>query len=237
MIRYEKKESHSYAIGTTVTMELLLRRPKDARRVYIHPKMHRDETYHKIASLAKASNLPLIENNEKIFPALSGKDNVMAIGEFEKFENPLQKGNHLVLVNPSNQGNLGTIVRSALAFGIDGLAIITPAADIYDPKVIRGSMGAIFRLPFSLFSAYADYAKAFPNNAIYPFMLQSSSPLSEVDPRIPYSLVFGNEATGLDASFLALGNPVRIEQSDAVDSLNLDNAVSIGLYYFARKAK
>jgi TrmH family RNA methyltransferase len=100
--------------------------------------------------LAALNKIPLIENNEKIFQS-QDKDNVMVIAEFEKFETPLDpKKNHVVLVHPSNMGNLGTIMRSCAAFQMGGLAIIRPAADAFDPKTIRSSMGAIFSLPFRL---------------------------------------------------------------------------------------
>lgn len=233
MIRYEKKGECSYALGLTLVFELLHFKKEAAKRLYIHPKMLRDETYSKLVSLAKSLPIPVIENNEKIFNALSEKENVMAIGEFEKFDRPLPKGNHLVLVNPMNQGNLGTIIRSASAFGMAGIAIIRPAADIFDPKVVRGSMGAIFRVPFHYYESFEDYRKDFPGNTCYPFMLQAKTPLQEAMIHSPYALIFGNEAKGLPFPFLSVGMPLIIEQNDSVDSLNLDNAVSIGLYHFS----
>lgn len=237
MYRYEKKEGVSYSLGTTLTIEALLYKPSSLRRIYISEKQHRDETYDKIVSLARRHNIKIIQNNAKIFHDLSNKENVMVIGEFEKFVRDLPNGNHLVLINPMNQGNLGTIIRSGLALGIDGLAIISPAADIFDPKVVRGSMGAIFRLPFRYYASFEEYMESFPSNHFYPFMLQAKKKLNDVTPKVPYSLIYGNEATGLPSSFLSTGEPLIIEQSPSVDSLNLDNAVSIGLYVFKAKAK
>lgn len=237
MIRYEKKGNISYALGLTLCFELLNYKKEAAKRLYIHPKMLRDDTYHKLVSLAHSLPIPVIENNEKIFNALSEKENVMAIAEFEKFEDTLPKGNHLLLSNPMNQGNLGTIVRGAAAFSIDGLAILRPAADIFDPKVVRSSMGALFRLPFHYYRSYEEYAKDFPENHPYPFMLQAKTFLQETKIERPYTLLFGNEAKGLPESFLEVGTPIKIEQSSSVDSLNLDNAVSIGLYHFSQHAK
>jgi len=125
MEKYTKKSETSFALGTTLTIELLRRKKEAATRIYINPKQKRDETYNKLVSLARDAGIPVIENNQKIFSALSDKDNVMAIGEFKKFDNALPKDkNHLVLVNPSNMGNLGTVIRSGAAFEIGGLAII-----------------------------------------------------------------------------------------------------------------
>lgn len=232
MNKYDKKGDVSYSLGTTLTIELLIRKPEIARKIYIHPKQNRDETYEKILFLAKKNNVQIIENNLKIF-ALSDKENTFVIGEFSKFEiKDRHQGNHVVLVNPSNMGNLGTIIRSCAAFNVDFLAIIRPAADAYDPKCVRSSMGAIFSLPFKYYDSFEEYKEEYPSQHLYPFMLQTNNMLKTTKKEKPYSLIFGNEAKGLPVSFLDEGSPIKIEQSNDVDSLNLDNAVSIGIYSF-----
>lgn len=236
MDKYSKKSDISYALGTTLTIEMLMRKKEVATRIYINPLQKRDETFNKLVTLAREATIPVITNNQKIFTALSDKDNVMAIGEFKKFDSALPKEkNHLVLVNPSNMGNLGTIMRSGAAFEIGGLAIIKPAADCFDPKCVRSSMGAIFSLPFHYYDSFEEYEKDFPEHHLYPFMLQAKKELGEATKKEPYTLVFGNEATGLPREFLDKGEPVIIAQSSLIDSLNLDNAVSIGLYTFNNK--
>ncbi len=232
MIKYDKKNDISYTLGTTLTFELLLRKPEVARKIYISEKQKRDATYDKLIALAKEKKIPVIENNQKIF-SLSEKENTFVIGEFQKFSTTsMPSGNHVILVNPSNMGNLGTIFRSSAAFNIDFLGIIKPAADAFDPKCIRSTMGAIFSLPFKYFSSFEEYQKEASDRSYYPFMLQTNKMLKTIEKKKPYSLIFGNEATGLDDSFLKVGTPVKIEQSSKVDSLNLDNAVSIGIYSF-----
>lgn len=235
MFKYKKDENASFTLGTTLTIELLKRKKEEAIRLYINPKQLHDETYQKLLALAKDSSLPVVENNERIFKDLSDKDNVMAIGEFKKFSSPIDpKTNHVVLVNPSNMGNLGTIIRAMVGFSIFDLAIIKPSVDLYDPKVIRASMGAFFLLRFEFFDTFSDYEKRFGEHHLYPFMLQAKTPLRKAKKEKPFSLVFGNEATGLPKSFLEVGTPLIIPQSSFVDSLNLDNAVSIGLYEFTK---
>lgn len=228
-MKYDKNDDVSYALGTTLVFELLLRKKEVATKIYINPKQKRDDTYSKLEKLAHEAHIPFITNNQKIF-SLSDKGNTMVIGEFKKFSSPIKKGNHLILVNPSDKGNLGTIIRSASAFGIDFLAIIRPAADAFDPKTVRSSMGAIFSVPFAYYDSFDDYLKEAGEMNLYPFMLKAKTPLKGTQFKKPYGLIFGNEATGLDDSYLKIGTPIKIEQTDMVDSLNLDNAVSIGLY-------
>ena len=231
MQKYEKNSDVSYALGTTLTIELLKRKISLVKRIYISPKQKIDETYNLITSLAKEKNITIITNNEKIFHQLSDKENCMVIGEFYKWNDDLNiNKNHIVLINPSNKGNLGTIIRSAAAFSINEIAIIAPAADIFDPKTIRSSMGAIFSVHFSYFSSFSEYQKLYNERHYYPFMLQTNNYLESQKIEEPFSLILGNEASGLPSSFLNVGTPLKIRQSNTVDSLNLDNAVSIALY-------
>ena len=159
---------------------------------------------------------------------LSDKENCYVIGVFRKYQNKLNEGNHIALVNPANTGNLGTIIRSAVGFGIKNLAIIKPAVDIFDPKVIRATMGSLFHINFEYFDSFDDYTKKFKNE-IYTFMLKSNNNLKDINFISPYTLVFGNEATGLDDSFLKYHN-VIIKKTNDIDSFSLPIACSIAIY-------
>ena len=76
------------------------------------------------------------------------------MGVFKKHESVLAMDRpHVVLVNPSDMGNLGTIIRTAVGFGLPDLAIIRPGAAICHPKTVRASMASLFRLNFSLVDA------------------------------------------------------------------------------------
>lgn len=234
--KYDKNSNSSYAIGTTVVIECLKFRPEIAKRLYLSPKLIRDETYDLLKNLTKAARIPVIENNEKIFRELSSKDNVMTLLEFEKRQYDLDPhADHCVLVNPSNMGNLGTIIRCAVGFSLFDLAIITPACDIFDPKVIRASMGAFFHLRFHLYPSFEEYEHATGiKHHAYPFMLQAKSNLKDCTIQKPWSVIFGNEATGLPRDFLNVGTPVLIPHTGFIDSLNLDNAAAIGIYEFTK---
>ena len=224
--KYKKTDGISYALGATVTMELLNRRANLARCVYVSPKS--DVTA--VTKRASELGIPVVES-EKAFNILSPKENCYVIGEFNKFCSHAQADrHHVVLVNPSNSGNLGTIMRDVAAFDCADLIIIRPAVDSFDPKTVRASMGAVFGINTELFDSFEDYIKKYGDRVVMPFML-SGSPFSKTafDTSKKYSLVFGNEATGLPESYKAY-NPVRIEQSEKVDSLNLSVAVSVALY-------
>ncbi|MCH5165592.1 MAG: TrmH family RNA methyltransferase [Clostridiales bacterium] len=223
--KYKKTDERSYALGATVTMELLQKRPECARCVYVSPKSEVTA----VSTAAKKLGVPIVEG-EKAFNILSQKENCFVIGEFDKFSCGASKRNHVVLVNPSNSGNLGTIMREVAAFDCADLVIIRPAVDPFDPKTVRASMGAVFNIDFFEYDSFDEYLKNNAGREIVPFML-GGTPLTNktFDKDKNYALVFGNEATGLPIEFEKYG-AVRIEQSDKVDSLNLSVAASIALY-------
>ena len=135
-----------------------------------------------------------------------------------------------MLVSPSNAGNMGTIMRSALGFELNQMAIVRPAVDAFDPKVVRASMGAVFSTEFQYFDSFDEYLEQFGQRELYPFMLQAQITLPEISPSGTYSLIFGNEATGLPEEFLDIGTSVIIPHSKRIDSLNLPIAASIAMY-------
>ena len=226
----KKDDKFSYALGITLCFELLNYCSSECVCVYIHSKFTDAVSYDKLLNLCKKKNVEVIYS-DKIFNILSNKENCYVIGKFKRFKKPVKNGSdHIVLVNPSNAGNVGTIIRSCVGFGINNLVLITPCVDIFDPKCVRSSMGSIFRLNFSLFSSFEEYEKNFPTNTIYPFMLKANNSLTKVSFVHPASLVFGNEATGLPDSFLKYDNTLIIKHTHNIDSLNLTIATSIACY-------
>ena len=234
MTKYEKEGNVSYTLGTTLTLELLNKKVECCNKVYIHSKQLQNDTLDKILNICNDNNIEVIYS-DKIINKLSDKENCFIVGEFTKFECDIDYNeNSVCLVNPSNAGNLGTIIRTCAGFNIKNLIIIEPAVDIFNPKVVRASMGAIFNVNFKYFKSFEEY-KELTNNSMYPFMLKGSTKLHEVEKRKPFTLIFGNEATGLEDSFLNVGTPIRINHSNNIDSLNLDNAASIAVYEFTKE--
>lgn len=231
---YKKDATYSYTLGAFPTYELIKTRPHIVNKV-IMSKTYTDQD--NLVKLCRANGIPT-EINDKLLNRISNKDNCYVAGVFEKYIDILDKNKaHIVLVNPSNMGNLGTILRTAAGFGIYNIAIILPGADIFNPKTVRASMGAIFRVNHHLYSSFEEYAKEYDNHEFFTFMLNGEKPLTIKDVPKPklYSLIFGNEATGLDDSYLHVGTSIIIPQTPEVDSLNLTIAVGIGAYVFTNQ--
>ena len=119
MALYKKENNTTYTLGITLTIELLKTKPNLVKQVYFHSNFEKKEAYELIVKLCQQHHINIVTSN-KVFNVLSSKDNCYVIAEFFKFESNIDnKANHLVLVNPSDSGNLGTIMRSALGFNIN----------------------------------------------------------------------------------------------------------------------
>ncbi|MCL2773753.1 MAG: TrmH family RNA methyltransferase [Oscillospiraceae bacterium] len=235
---YKKGEEfdYSYALGASPTIELLKNRPEDCFQVIFSPSY--DDKDDKIKKLCGKYKIPC-EENQKIINILSPKENCYAIGAFKKRSQTVDKNkSHVVLDNPSDMGNLGTIMRSCAGFGIQDIAIIGNGADAYNPKTIRASMGAFFHVNVECFADIRDYLKVYGERETYTFMLNAEYNLAELqsaDGVGVYSLIFGNEASGLNYDvYKNVGKSVVIKHSSNIDSLNLPIAVSIALFWFTK---
>ncbi|MFI3325695.1 MAG: TrmH family RNA methyltransferase [Clostridia bacterium] len=231
--KYKKDFEFSYALGPFPSFELINTLPETVLEVHASESFNDLE---KLETLCKEKNIPIIIG-EKQLNKISTKEKCYAAAVFKKFNGNLDfdKKAHVVLQNPSDMGNLGTIIRSMLGFGIKNLAIISPCADVFDPKVVRSSMGAIFKMNIAMFESFEDYLLSCSKKRdIYPFMLTGSNDLRlDNCPKSDcYSLVFGNEAKGLPKDFEKY-ETIFIPQTKDVDSLNLAISVALGSFVFS----
>ncbi len=231
---YKKEFDYSYTLGVFPTIELLESRGKNVQKVFLSSKGEKNTGVHKIMDICDKNGIEY-EINDKLINRLSKKGNVYAAGVFQKYEDRLKDGNHLVLVNPGDMGNLGTIIRTAMGYNISNIAIISPGVDKFDPRVARGSMGAIFRANIEYFESFDEYMGRFPNNSRYAFMLRAEEYLDEIEGvKSPYSLIFGNESSGLDEDYFSENSKgIKIRQSEKVDSFNLAISIGIALFKFS----
>ena len=234
---YKSELDYSYAPGIFPSMECLLARPEDVRRLLVHSSAAGREGIGKLTALAQEHRIR-IEEADRALGRISGKENCYAAAVFGKFSDALRADRpHVVLHNPSDSGNVGTILRTALGLGIEDVALVRPCADVFDPKTVRASMGAMFRLRIRVYDGFEEYREKYAERKLYPFMLDASVSLQEAVKNKPavWTLVFGNEGKGLPKEFAAMGQAVRIESNDRVDSLNLAIAAGIGIYEFMGK--
>jgi TrmH family RNA methyltransferase len=235
--KYQKKFSHSYAFGIYPTLDLLKNRKESVLKVLLQDGSVESEGVKEIVEICKKEGIHY-EVNDRLIEKLAIKENTYVVGIFKKYDLELEKErNHIVLVEPRNMGNAGTIIRTMLGFGYRNLAIVEPAVDVFDPKVVRSTMGALFRINFEYFQTWEEYIEKYPSRNNYPFLLEGAKEIREIEFKEPISLVFGNEGKGLPDKFKDIGQSVYIEHGEDIDSLNLSIAAGIGMWESVRKMR
>jgi TrmH family RNA methyltransferase len=234
--RYQKGSDSSYAEGVFSALELLAVRPERVSHVLLSSRSEPNEGVGKLRTLCADHGIDVSVDDRSI-ERLSPRGSHLALAIFQKYETELGPSvDHVVLVEPADMGNLGTIARTMVGFGFRNLALIRPAVDAFDPKSIRASMGALFRLSFAYFDSFDAYAREFPRPA-FAFMTDGRVPLDQVEFPLRCALVFGNESSGLPARFHEVARSVAIPQTADVDSLSLPTAAAVALYEVARQRR
>jgi tRNA G18 (ribose-2'-O)-methylase SpoU len=141
----------------------------------------------------------------------------------------------------ADPGNLGTLVRAAVAFGATALVTSPGSADLYGPKVVRAGMGAVFGLPLFPEQALSAVTAALHADEVYGLAAHGGVPLAEADLRRPAVLVVGAERAGLSPEARELVTttvtiPLAPARAGAVESLNAGVAGAIALYELSRRA-
>lgn len=143
---------------------------------------------------------------------------------------------------PQGPGNLGTLVRSADAFGACGVLTTGHAADFYDPQCLRATIGTLFACPFAALSSMQealDWVRSLPVRVqIVGTSAKGSCMLDEVDMTGPTLLLIGNETFGLSKGWKAECDVLtKIPICGAASSLNAGCAASICLYEIDRQRR
>ena len=148
-------------------------------------------------------------------------------------ENPLV----VVLEGVEKPGNLGAVLRSADASGADAVLICDPLTDLYNPNLIRASIGAVFTVPTVCCGSQEAISWLKEHNIkIYTAQLQDSSWYYDTDMRGGTAIVVGTEATGLtDAWREAADAHIRIPMLGELDSLNASVSAAVLLFEAVRQ--
>lgn len=140
----------------------------------------------------------------------------------------------LLLSSLRDPGNLGTVIRSAKAFGCDEIIMSSDCADIYNPKTVRAAMGTLFRQRLSTVQSLSDTVRAMTEGgyAVYAAVLDDKAlPLNKLDIGRKTAFIIGNEGHGIDADVIkTAGNTVYIPMAEGVESLNAAAAAAVFMW-------
>ncbi|MFA6095763.1 MAG: TrmH family RNA methyltransferase [Candidatus Paceibacterota bacterium] len=192
--------------------------------------------------LMKSKAVTHYDVSSEILAKLSDKEEpseLMAIAGIPKddLEKIRLTKNPLIVIfdRPSSPGNLGTLIRSCDAFGVDGLIVTGHAADVYSPESVRATTGSLFSFPIvripsqNFLVPWIEKIKIhFPNLQIIGTDENGSSTIYECDFKKPTIILAGNETSGLSAGYRSLATVVtRIPIQGSASSLNVAVATSI----------
>jgi TrmH family RNA methyltransferase len=143
----------------------------------------------------------------------------------------------VILAGIQDPGNLGTILRSAEAFGADGVISLPGTVSAWNPKAVRASAGSVFRLP--LVSASVDDCLTNLRESgvkIWTTTVRAAEPADLVNLAAPVALIFGNEGNGVPSELAAMADgALTIPCPGSVESLNAAVAASVMLYEASRQ--
>jgi RNA methyltransferase, TrmH family len=192
----------------------------------------------KIFEMAQRAKVRCFEVTSKIIAYLSDTvtpQGILAVVAKPQAAWPVQPFTRvLALYQVQDAGNMGTLFRSAEAFGTQGLFLTSGCCDPFNPKVVRSSMGSLFRLPFQMGGSWNFYMDWLKQNGFhnYALALGQSTPLPQATFLHPLSIWVGAEGTGLPEDLIqSCEEKVSIPMEGKVESLNVGVAASLALFW------
>ncbi len=180
-------------------------------------------------------DVPTILVTDAIISKLSSTKEPQGIIGIVEMKKPLWQSysKYLILDDVSDPGNLGTIIRSSAALGIEAIIVSLDTVDEYNDKVLRATQGAIFKIPIFRMNLSDAISKLKDDDIkIIVTSLQNSSDLKTIKKPNKFGIILGNEAKGVHPEYLDLADEiVRIEMQNDVESLNVAMSAGIIIYY------
>lgn len=192
------------------------------------------------------STYPIVEISQQLYDKVAyrgGTEGIIAEMHCKELslEGLKMKENPLVVILESVEkpGNLGAVLRSADASGVDAVIVCDPLTDMYNPNLIRSSIGAIFTVPVATASSEDTIAWLKSKGIkIYTAQLQDSEWYYDTDMKGGTAIVMGTEATGLTNIWRKAADAhIKIPMLGRLDSLNVSVSAAILMYEAVRQRK
>lgn len=179
------------------------------------------------------------EDTSELMAIVAMKDNVPM--QLKLSDNPF----FVLFDRPSNKGNLGTMIRSCDALGVDALILTGHGVDLYDPEVVAASMGSFFSLPVVriaetdvLEKMICELKEKYGEFRMYGSTAHQQKAIYELDLTVPLMLFIGNETKGLSYAYKELCDElctIPMAESSTASSFNVSCAASIMMYEVVRQ--
>lgn len=232
---YRSELPYTYAFGHFAAIEALTHRPRAVQALFAHGDLA-PRWRSALCGVAERVGVSVTWDDATV-TRLRRHAQVSCIAQVTKVAEAVEPGNdHVVLVAPSHAGNVGSAMRSLVAFGFTDLVLVAPRVDAWGPHVVRASVGLRFALRCQVVASTAEYLRDHPGRGHYSFSAGAAAELSDVSFERPLALWFGPEWAP-DAALEtapATATQVSIAVLPQVESLNLATAVSLAAYHARR---
>ena len=208
------------------------------RFVFYTAAAHRDERVRALLDGWQSGSVACWEVDPAVMRACSGTETppgLLAVLPIPQVAPPDSPTLTLIPDRMRNPGNLGTLLRTALAAGVEQVLLPPGTVDATNPKAVRGGMGAHFRLPLQAMS-WKQIPAAMQGQRVYLAAARRGTPYTAVDWTVPLALIVGGEADGAGEQARALADDeIFIPMHNAVESLNAAVAAAVILFEIARQ--
>ncbi len=247
LAKYRKARREYFVEGVRLVEEAL-RSPELFRQVVHSPRLEKTKRGAELLSTARtqAREAEWLYVNDEVMAGICDTQShqgilaVLKMGREQGQEIWKREGILLVLPDLQDPGNLGTIFRAAEAGGAAGVILSQDTLDPYNPKVVRASMGSLFRVPFRIDPDIKDGLARLRSQGyrLWAAAMQGGPSLWDVDFSPPTAVLFGQEGSGLPPDLLegAYGS-FHIPMAPGVDSLNVALAAGLVIYEAARQKR
>ena len=237
----ERKEQKAFVIEGRKMFEEICQDPSRVVKAYFAESYVREQY-----ADGKIPEVPYEIVEDEVFDAMAETvtpQGVLAVVRMPEYslETMVENAGTLVLLeNLRDPGNLGTIIRTAEAAGVSGVILSRESVDIYNPKVIRSTMGAVYRVPFLYVDDFPKLLRELRSKEVRLLAahLKGKKTFDRADYSGKVGILIGNEANGLSEEASELANEkVLIPMAGSVESLNAAVAAALLMYEAFRKQK
>lgn len=218
---------------------------REAPRERIHQTWVSESFYNKNRQLLSDDGQTVVLS-DRVFEAVSDTKTpqgiLCVVRQYHYTLSELCKGRPLILAleNLQDPGNLGTILRTAEGAGVTGILMSRGCVDIYNPKVIRSTMGSVYRVPFYYTDDWAGDLTELKRRGVswYAAHLKGKQDYDRADYTGPCGFLIGNESRGLTEETAALADDyIKIPMCGQVESLNAAVASAVLMYEAGRQRR
>ncbi|MBO3116170.1 RNA methyltransferase [Winogradskyella sp. DF17] len=239
----ERKKNELFVLEGKRELSLAIKAGYRIKTLLFYPDLFSESEAEAMAKYG----IEIIEISKEVFQKLAHRDTTEGVIAVVRTKSHLLRDlklhskNPLILVAeaPEKPGNIGALLRTADAANIDAVIIANPKSDLYNPNIVRASVGCVFSTQIAIATSeeVIRYLKHLNFN-IYSAVLQESEPYHQQDYIAPTAIVVGTEATGLTQEWRdAATQNIHIPMQGTIDSMNVSVAAGILIFEAKRQRK